>query len=364
MGVKLVIINAARFLINTMKKYLLRIWQGLLVLGTICFFINYRLVRYGVGQLEGQIRVLVQARPLAEIMNDDEFPDSLKLKLQYIQEIKKYAVDSLGLAPSGSYNSVFDQKDKDILWVITAAEPYKMNDHMWSFPILGEVSYKGYFDSVNAVNEMADLKEQGLDVGIRTVSAWSTLGVFDDPVLSKFLYRTEAQLANLIIHELTHGTLFVKDNIVYNENLANFVGKVGALRYLKYKYGTASDEVLAYAKALEDQENYIRLVLEGSTELEKVYLSFEDVSLTDTEKSRKKKETINAVVNSINQYAFHNKAKYYIDKEKVGRINNTFFLGIKRYNGMKNQFEEEFKNDFNENFDAYLTYLKKEYPSI
>ncbi len=196
------------------------------------------LVSYGWMQARGQLRILWNTQPVDEVLADATYPDSLKKKIELIREIKRFSVDSLGLEPSGSYESFYNQQGKPILWVITACEPYELIARKWHFPIIGTFSYKGFFEKDRADTLVAELKKEGLDTRIGEVSAWSTLGFLNDPILSSFLDRSEGNLAELIIHELTHGTLFIKNSLEYNENLADFVGEYGALRFLAQKYGT------------------------------------------------------------------------------------------------------------------------------
>jgi predicted aminopeptidase len=121
---------------------------------------NYKLIGYGLGQAKGQIKVLWNARPIAEVLTDPEFPDSLKSSLSMVAEIKKYAVDSLGLKSSKNYTTVYDQQGKEILWVVTACKPYFLEPLMWSFPLIGSFTYKGFFDFQKSVDLAKSLKEQ------------------------------------------------------------------------------------------------------------------------------------------------------------------------------------------------------------
>lgn len=99
------------------------------------------------------------------------------------------------------------------MYVVTACAPFAFQPRMWHFPVVGSFPYKGFFEKNKALAEAKKIKEEeGLEVSVRTAGGWSTLGWFKDPVLSNMLNRSEGDLANLIIHELTHGTLFVKDS--------------------------------------------------------------------------------------------------------------------------------------------------------
>jgi predicted aminopeptidase len=110
------------------------------------------------------------------------------------------------------------------------------------FPIIGNFTYKGFFDSTMATQELKIWKQKGYDTDLGQGIAYSTLGWLPEPILSSMLFYSEGKLASLIIHEMTHGTIFVKNEHETSENLANFIGEYGAKRYLKAKYGNESDE--------------------------------------------------------------------------------------------------------------------------
>ena len=197
----------------------------------LLLLINYNLVFYAYIQAKGQLEIISGSIDVAEVMHDKEFPDSLKAKITLIEEVKQFAVNELGLKGIKNYTSFYDQKGQELMWVVTACPPFKLEAFEWKFPVIGTFSYKGYFMKNMAEEEAKRLKKEGLDVSIRTASGWSTLGILKDPILSNMLLRSDGSLADLIIHELTHGTIFVKDSLAFNENLASFIGKTGASIY-------------------------------------------------------------------------------------------------------------------------------------
>jgi len=196
-----------------------------------------QLVIYGLKMGKGQLHIVMNARPVQECLNDKDFPDSLKSKLILINEIRRYAIDSLSLKDSPNYTCVYDQHDKPAIWVVTACEPYSLHPKQWKFPIVGTVPYKGFFNKEEALNEQLKLNAEGYDTKLGSTNGWSTLGWFKDPILSNMLYQSPGNLAELIIHELTHSTIFIKNNVQHNENLANFVGETGAKKFLAYRFG-------------------------------------------------------------------------------------------------------------------------------
>lgn len=212
------------------RKY---IFRGLLAILILLVILFNDLIFYGLSQAKGQFRVLWQAVPLEEILSRKDLPDSTRYKLELIQQVKAFGEEELGINPSKNYTTFFDQEGKDILWMVTACPPFSLEPKKWNFPLIGSFGYKGFFDLEKAKKERAYWKEKGYDSDIRVVAGWSTLGVFRDPILSSMLLREDAELISLILHELTHGTVFIKDNTALNENLASFIGDQGAIRFCK-----------------------------------------------------------------------------------------------------------------------------------
>jgi len=336
-------------------------FRGLLLLLLMFLLFNWDLVAYGLGQGYGQLKVLYQAEPIETFLNNDQYPEESKAKIRLIQEVRQFAFDSLGLDQSASYTKMYDQKGEALLWNVSACEPFKLKAKEWSFPILGTFSYKGFFNLEKAQKTAKDLKEEGFDTNIREVGGWSTLGILNDPILSNMLERSEGSLANLIIHELTHGTLFVKDGLTYNENLASFVGDYGAIRFLRAKYGEQSEEYLHYINSKTDRDLYINFTLNRAKGLDSLYKSF-DESMTISQKEKLKTAFIENFVKEVRSLPYKN--KNYQRLFEKGLPNNTYFMSRIRYRAKQNEFKKEFEEKFDHNFPKYLAHLKEKHPSL
>ncbi len=343
------------------KKILLLLLFVVLVLGII-----YRdVIGYGFLQAKGQIGILMHVQDVEEVMADPAFPDSLKAQIRLIQEIKKFGTDSLGLNPSKNYTTFYDQHGRPLIWLITASERYRIAPHQWHFPIVGTFPYKGYFDSTRAVAEEKALMAQGLDTDIGEVSAWSTLGYLKDPILSSMLKRKPGSLANLILHELTHGTLFVKSNLELNENLASFVGDQGAIRFLKYKYGAESVELRNYEFSRKYNEAYSAHMLRGAMKLNNLYKTFDGKQEPDERKDSLKKALIVQIVEDADTLLSDSQAlttKTRLTDKQIP--NNAYFISYLTYKSKQNMFLQEFQNKFESDLKRYLQHLKKTYPSM
>ena len=317
---------------------------------------NYRLVVYGWNQLRGQLNIILNARPVEECLNDPVFPDSLKKKLLFIREVRQYATDSLGLDDSKNYTSLYDQHGKPVLWVITACEPYSLTAYEWKFPFLGAVSYKGFFEKERGLPEVEALKKQQYDVSYHPTGGWSTLGWFRDPILSNMLRRNEGQIAELIIHELSHATLYLPGSVDYNENFATFVGEQGALKFLAAKYGSTSEEYIQYQNEQEDEARFGAYMLRSSGRLDSLYktLSTTTDSLTKKQQKTALIKSIILNINSLNLHYADNYPKYTTDSLLP---NNCLFMSYRRYRKSQDQFMDDYRQK-GRNMKLWINYLR------
>lgn len=341
-----------------------KIFLGFLILFTALLVYYHELVAYGYRQAKGQITMLMNVREVSDVLKDPMFPDSLKSRIRLIEEIKQFGVDSLGLTPSENYTTFYDQHGKALMWMLTASPQFKIEPKKWTlFPIIGIFPYKGFFDSARAYNESVELSKAGWDTNIGTAAAWSTLGYLKDPILSSMLERSEGSLANLILHELTHGTLFVKNNLELNENLASFVGDWGAMRFLVYKFGADSKQVLRYTRSKKYNRQWAEHMLRGARQLDSLYATFNELTPNKTTRISLKREMIGRIMVTADTLM----GGAYADRKSPrdrDLPNNAFFINYLTYQSRQNQFQEEFVNRFDSDFKKYFAYLKEKYPSL
>lgn len=345
-----------------MKKLSWRnVLLGILFILIVLLIWNWKLVRYGVKQGIGQLNIVWNARPVEDVLADPSVSDSIKQKLNLIKEVRQYAIDSLGLNDTENYKTLFDQKGKEIMWVITASEPYQLKEKRWDFPILGSVPYKGFFDIDAARKEKEKLEAEGWDVNATNPSGWSTLGWFTDPILSDMLNKNEGDLASLIIHEMVHATIFVKDSIDFNENLASFIGDLAALDFVIYKYGKNSKEYNTYVYEDSDFRKYNAHILRGAALLDSVYESIQ--TKPDSIKKQSKQKAMKAIVNSMDtlKLRFNQQPSKRFEKKLP---NNAYFLSFRRYQSRQLDLNTMFEEKFHSDFRTMLDYFKLNYKSL
>ncbi len=336
---------------NKLRYYFKIFFISIIVLIVSLLAINYSLILYGIGQLKGQLTIINNSRSIDEMLVDPAVSDSVKNQLKYIDEVKKFAIDSLGLKATKNYTTFYDQHNKPILWVLTASDPYKIKAYEWSFPMLGRVSYKGYFDYDKGLEAETEMKNNGYDTDYDDVSAWSTLGWFKDPVLSSMLLRGKGHLAELIIHEMTHATLYLKSNVDINENLASVCGEQGAARFLAAKYGNDSKELKDYLFKKDDYILFSNHMLRGAQHLDSVYQTINDSVVIYKEKVKEK--MINEIVVSLETIPFHF-PKTFVNVYKKKLPNNAYFLNFIRYDAQKDKMKMDLMNKFNGNIRKYI----------
>ncbi len=321
-------------------------------------FLKRELIGYIGRQAAGQFKIIWYSRSVDDVLADPSFPDSLKAKIRMVQEVRRFGVDSIGLLDTKNYTTLYDQHGKPLLWVLTASERYRLRPKEWSFPLIGKVTYKGFFSRAEALSEEKNLKEEGYDTDVGNVGGWSTLGWFRDPLLSGMLHRSDGALANLILHELTHATVYVKGNPVFNENIATFIGNKGAFLFLQHKYGKESRQYSHYAGSMEDEKLFNQFILKSAHRLDSLYVSFEQGNFPETLKDSLKTLLLRDIFAGADTLSLHDAGRYrklYRRKELPG---NAFFISFREYDSRQDSLEAVWREKFREDTRSFMEYFR------
>jgi predicted aminopeptidase len=193
--------------------------------------------------------------------------------VERIQDIRRFATEELGLNLGKNYTR-YVKIDRDYLAaVVSACSADSFTRHEWKYPVVGSLPYKGFFNIEDARKERAKLEKKGLDVWIRGVDAFSTLGWFRDPLYSYMRDYPPDRLADLLIHESVHATVFLKGQAQFNEELAEFVGSEGTRLYMESRYGADSPEYGNMFANEADYKRYVTFIQELIRELNDLYES-------------------------------------------------------------------------------------------
>lgn len=193
-----------------------------------------------------EARILAARRPIRELVNDPAVADSVRNKLHLVLQARRFAADSLGLDPGNSFTTFSDIGRDTLVLVLSAARRDSLAGYSWRYPVVGRLPYRGFFELHDAMKALRELEAKGYDTYLRTSDAFSTLGWFEDPLLSTTLRHDSLDLANTVIHEITHTTFFPKGQAVFNESFASFVGARGAQHFFRAR---GSLETAAMAEA-------------------------------------------------------------------------------------------------------------------
>jgi predicted aminopeptidase len=187
---------------------------------------------YYAQAIGGHLDLMARAKPVPALLADPATPQSLRERLELAASIRDYASRELKLPDNGSYRSYADLGRPYVVWNVVAAPEFSLAPVESCFPVTGCVPYRGFFAQADAERYAAGLRAKGNDVTVRGVAAYSTLGRFDDPLLSTFIRHADAELARLIFHELSHQVLYIKNDATFNESFAVAVERAGVQRWL------------------------------------------------------------------------------------------------------------------------------------
>ena len=217
-------------------------------------------IGYLIQSATGEISILWHRVDAKDALKNPKISDEDKRKIALAQEARAFAETEMKLVASKSYSAYVALDRPYVSYVVSAAPKWQLKHYTWSFPFVGEVPYKGFFNEQDAKEETQALQAQGLDTYQRGVSAFSTLGWFNDPLLSSMLQYSDHDLVNTIIHETTHATLYIKSSSDFNERLAVFVGNLGTEKFYRAREGEDSPTVKRIHQENEDEKLFSEFI--------------------------------------------------------------------------------------------------------
>jgi predicted aminopeptidase len=230
-------------------------------------------VSYVFHAAAGEMRLLSKAVPIDHALESESLNRLQKDRLLLVSQIKEFGEKELGLKKTSNYETIYLESDQPPIYTIAAAPKDSLALVTWWFPLVGRMPYLGFFDLKEAQKERQILLNKNLDVVIGRAEAFSTLGWFNDPLTMNLIDGSEVALAEIILHEMTHGTLYVKGQGEFNEGLAQIGGKIGALLFFEKTSGPSHPLTIEARAAVEDERLFSLYLISVLTELNRLYLS-------------------------------------------------------------------------------------------
>ncbi len=330
----------------------------ILVAESGCFTTRYLLQAAG-----GQYELVHVARPLWLVQDDSSVPVRVRALLAKVPAIKRYGQLN-GLTPTGNYQRYADLQRPAAVWVVQGCDSLAFEPRRWEFPIVGSVPYLGFFAEQSARAFAAELSkdEPGLDVTVRTAAAYSTLGWFKDPVLSTMIPEgPEAfgELANVILHESVHATVYVKNQSAFDESLASFIADELTWMLVVGRAGRSSAEAKAWIEGEERGARFVKELHEAYEDLDAIYRS----PRSDDEKRALKETRLTALQQSLGLRRRFNNADlagsrtYDTGRPAFERLRKACG-GLPRFlEAVKTLDEDDFSQPQQQQFDAVIDAL-------
>ncbi|MBC7718773.1 MAG: aminopeptidase [Chitinophagaceae bacterium] len=226
--------------------------------------------------VHGHMQMLNAARPVDDVLADQQTPAALKARLMGSQRIRSFAATALKLPDNASYKRYVALARSAVVWNVVAAPELSLTLKTWCFPVVGCVGYRGYFSEADAQHMAEHLKSDALEVTVYGVPAYSTLGKMawlgefgSDPLLSTFIGYPEGELARLIFHELAHQVVYAPGDTMFNESFATAVERLGGQLWLSSQASPAAQH--DYAKFDQRRQSFRALTLNTRSELKAIY---------------------------------------------------------------------------------------------
>jgi predicted aminopeptidase len=282
-------------------------------------------LNYYTQAAQGQIELLSDAKPIDDWLADPTTNPKLRHRLETARQIRRFAVQEMGLPDNNSYKNYAALSRPYVLWNIVATPELSLEPLQWCFPVAGCVDYRGYYNKADAQDYARELRAEGRDVEVGGVTAYSTLGWFSDPLISTFINYPDAELARMLFHELAHQVVYVGGDSQFNESFASAVEEVGVERWLE-RFGNQPMRE-AYDRYWARKRDFHALLLRSRKELEQVYKSH----MSDADK-RAAKARVFARLKDDYQVLKHNWGGYAgYDKFFAEPLSNAHLASIATY---------------------------------
>lgn len=332
-----------------MMNRLSRKLQTLFTLLPVLLFTSGCQISYLFHAAVGQFRFLYHAVPVEDVLQQDRLSTEEKERLALVSRIKAFGENELGLKKSGSYETI-NLEDRSPVYTVSASPKDKLTLVTWWFPVAGHVPYLGFFDLEAARRERDTLLAKDLDTFVGRAEAYSTLGWFRDPLTLHLVQGSDLNLAETILHEMTHATLYVKGQGEFNEGLAQLVGKRGALLFFERTFGPSHPATLEARDSILDEVLFSTYLVSLLSELDALY---QDKLISYETKLSEREKIFARQMEKFGDLKGRMKTKRFAAFGQPG-LNNAYLMSVSLYHRHFNLFESALARKGNDLKDLLL----------
>jgi predicted aminopeptidase len=303
-----------------------------------------------------QGRILIGRRPIEQVILDPETDSNDREKLRLVLRAREFGSERVGLTTGRSFTAYTDIGKDTLAWIVIASRRDSFSLYTWWFPIVGTVPYKGFFNEESAKGQARDLEALGYESSVRGTEAFSTLGWFNDPVLSTTLKNPPSRIVNTVLHESVHSTVWIKNNVAFNESLANFVGSQAALEFFANEEAECSGagrtcDLLAQSRQQAERDLAFQLEFGDTVSqlIEKLEALYARTDVSSEEKISKREEIFAQGV-----APFHAR---YPKATVLQKINNAEIVQFKLYLTKLRLFEKLYAQS-DRNWDTFFARIR------
>ncbi len=307
---------------------------------------------YYMHSVKGQLSIIQKTQDIDDLLRDESIEEKLKLQLKLVGSIRQFAFEETNLPESDSYTQYADVGRRYVLKNLFASAEFSTALQRWCYPIVGCAGYRGYFDEELLEKFKGTLLQQGKDVYVANIPAYSTLGWFDDPVLNTFIYWPEYRLAGLIFHELAHQRLYIDGDSQFNESFAMAVQYSAVEKWLLKK---GQFEKLKRYKQYQNNRLKVTLLIEkGRSQLTQLYKEELDESEKRLQKGRLLKQLKKDYQQLSSGFEVPDGFKYWFK----GALNNAKLASVSTYHSRVNVFRKLLKSHAGD-YAEFYQHVKK-----
>lgn len=239
-------------------------------------------VGYYAQAVKGHLDLNRGRQPIERALADERLKPIERERLALVPDVLNFAGSHLHLPAEDQYETLVFMNRNAVTWNVFAAPADSLAPKTWCFPIIGCISYRGYFAKEDAQAYAKKISEQGWETYVGGASAYSTLGWFEDPILSTFLKRDTPDFIGLLFHELAHVQLYIKDDTTFNESFATAVEQAGVLAW--YAENPSPEAMADYLNKFERRQDFLTLAMETKAALTALYAKKRPSAKTQTER--------------------------------------------------------------------------------